>query len=412
MELTQRPVFFKETNPDKISFYLWGIFAICFLAHIVSGIISTMVPAYLPSMIDYFSKNQQVNEFEAGSFINSFYLVGWALGGMTLGYISDRLGRVKTFAICLAWLGVWTFLLTLSISWQAVAVFRFLAGLGTGGIMVVAMTFLSEIWPQKTRAVIIGIVSIGFPIGIFSSGIIIYLVDDWKTAMNFGVIPIVLSVLVIYWAMESPKWTEARISRHNSPKVKTWNLPNLWASTIIFGSMVIGLWSAFSWIPTWAQSLIEDSDGQKERGIIMMLLGFFGILGGACSGWAIKWLGVRKSMIFCFCGVALISILLYGGVKTFSIWIYILSALLSLIFGMSQGILSFFVPQLFPVPKRAFATGISFNTGRFITAIAVFSVGGLVGLFGSYGNSLLAFTFVFIPGLIATLNVKTSEQNY
>ncbi len=31
---------------------------------------------------------------------------------------------------------------------------------------------LFEIWPQKTRSVMIGIDSIGFPIGIFSSGLI------------------------------------------------------------------------------------------------------------------------------------------------------------------------------------------------------------------------------------------------
>ena len=139
-----------------------------------------------------------------------------------------------------------------------------------------------------------------------------------------------------------------------------------------------------------------------------MLLGIFGVLGGSFAGWVVNMLGVKRALVGCYCSVILISFMLYGLIRDFTVWIYFLTAMLSFAFGVSQGLLSSFIPQLFPTSIRAFATGISFNLGRVITAFAVFLIGGSVVFFGSYGNSLLFFSFIFIPGLIAALRVKSS----
>jgi len=44
------------------------------------------------------------------------------------------------------------------------------SGFGVGGVLVVTVTLLLEVWPLKSRAIIIGIISVAFPIGIFSAG--------------------------------------------------------------------------------------------------------------------------------------------------------------------------------------------------------------------------------------------------
>lgn len=399
-------------NAENIGISLWKIFVACFVGHVFCGILSTLVSAYLPTILEDFGQTLPAQAQTTGAYINSLYILGWAIGGMVAGFLSDRFGRVKTIGISLLWISFWTLVLPFSPTWQFLAIARLMGGLGTGGVMVVAMALLSETWPPKSRAVAIGLVSVGFPIGIFSSGIITYLVGSWMTAMNFGIAPLLLSVFVFFGVSESQQWLHSKNLQHQVVRTNPFQLPNLWASTIIFGSMVIGLWSAFSWIPTWAQSLIIDSDGQSERGIIMMLLGLFGILGGSISGSIVNRIGVKKSLVFCFCCVMVISFTLYGLVREFSNLIYPLIALLSFSFGISQGLLSAFVPQLFPVTSRAFATGISFNLGRIITAAAVFSIGGLVSFFGSYGNSLLVFSLVFIPGFLATLKVNPHNSNY
>ena len=131
-----------------------------------------------------------------------------------------------------------------------------------------------------------------------------------------------------------------------------------------------------------------------------MLLGIVGVTGGFLSGWIAKTIGVRRAMMCCFSGCGLMSVLLFGLNSGFSWSIYVETAFLSLFFGTSQGLLSFYIPQLFPPAIRAGATGLCFNVGRALTTAAVFFLGALVTFFGGYGNALLLFSLVFVVGFI------------
>lgn len=166
--------------------------------------------------------------------------------------------------------------------------------------------------------------------------------------------------------------------------------------------MLIGLWAIFSWLPTWIQSLITTGDAQKERGLSMMMLGMGGLTGGFLSGWLINAIGVKKSMLLCFSVCAVMSLILFKTNAVFSSIIYVEIIILALFFGASQGVLSVYIPDLFPVDIRGTATGFCFNTGRVLTAIAVLFVGVLVTELGGYGNSLFIFSLVFLAGLVVT----------
>jgi MFS-type transporter involved in bile tolerance (Atg22 family) len=80
--------------------------------------------------------------------------------------------------------------------------------------------------------------------------------------------------------------------------------------------------------------------------------------------------------------------------------------ILALFFGASQGVLSVYIPNLFPVTIRGTATGFCFNTGRLFTATAVLFVGILVSELGGYSNSLFIFSLVFVIGLAVTFFTK------
>jgi MFS family permease len=82
-------------------------------------------------------------------------------------------------------------------------------------------------------------------------------------------------------------------------------------------------------------------------------------------------------------------------------------ALLVFFFGISQGALAVYIPELFPTEVRASATGFCFNVGRIFTATVVFFIGALVTILGGYGNSIFVFSFIFIVGFVATLITKS-----
>jgi len=212
-------------------------------------------------------------------------------------------------------------------------------------------------------------------------------------------LPIGLAIIGIFTLKESAYWKNST-KEAKAGQATAYDRKNLVRGAIIFGSMLIGLWGMFSWIPTWVQSLLGTTDGQQERGIAMMLLGAGGLSGGFASGWVSNALGVRRAMMLCFTGCIIMSLLLFGLNTTFSEVIFIELAFLSFFFGISQGLLSIYIPQLFPVRIRGTFTGICFNIGRIVTAIAIFFVGFLVTFFHGYGNTLLAFAGIFIIGFI------------
>ena len=142
-----------------------------------------------------------------------------------------------------------------------------------------------------------------------------------------------------------------------------------------------------------------------------MCLGMGGLTGGFFSGWLVNLVGLRKSLIYCFAVCSVVSFILFKTNSSFSSIIYGEIALLALFFGASQGILSLYIPLLFPTAIRASATGFCFNIGRLFTGAAVLTVGILVTALGGYSNALFIFSFVFIIGLLAVLFIKNIEPN-
>jgi MFS family permease len=398
----------QEIPAEKIDVYLWMAFGICFLGNILGGTISTLMSVYLPVVVKSLLGEVGSEQLSyVSAYISALFLVGWALGGFTWGMVSDKIGRARALVLCISCYGVFTWLIHFAATWEQVVVLRLISGFGVGGVLVISATFLSEIWPQRSRSIIIGIVSIGFPIGVFSAGLTNYIVSDWRQAFLIGLLPFSLAILSIWLLKESDQWQTAKLSTSRDRFVfAKEHRSNIVKGVIVFGTMLIGLWAIFSWLPTWVQSLLTSSDGQTERGLTMMLLGAGGLTGGFFSGWVSNALGVRRAMMLCFMGCIIMSLLLFKLNTSFSTIIYIETAALALFFGISQGLLSIYIPQLFPVNIRATATGICFNVGRLVTATAVFFVGTLVSVLGGYGNTILTFSMVFVIGFVTLYLTK------
>jgi MFS family permease len=289
--------------------------------------------------------------------------------------------------------------------WSWVMVSRFFSGVGVGGVLVTTTIMVAEVWDHKNKAIALGILSITIPVGIFSAGIIDYFISDWRQAFYIGWIPILLALSSIQFLHESTQWEEG-LTTHNTNKKGKASVFNkdtrkeLISGCVIFGTMLIGLWAVFAWLPTWVQSLTLHTDGQKERGISMMLFAVGGLTGGFISGWIANAIGLRKTMMVCFAGCFLMSCILFKLNTTITFITYAEMALIALFFGISQGVLNVYIPELFPTETRAASTGFCFNVGRLFTAIGVFFVGSLVTFLGGYGNTIFIFSFVFLAGFL------------
>jgi len=400
---------------QTITAYHILLFCICFTGTALAGTVSTLMSVYLPVAVkDLLGSETTDGLNNISAYINAIFIIGAAFGGFICGVISDRAGRKTGVIVSIAAYGLFTFLTGFMNSWWAVVICRFFSGFGLGGVLVTTTTLMMEEWPKKTRAIFIGILSISIPVGIFSAGVIDYFVSSWRQAFLVGIIPLFISIISIWLLRESTSWKFEKNNFDGTKKKENildkHHRKDLIAGSVIFGTMLIGLWAIFSWLPTWINTLVISGDGQKERGLSMMMLGMGGLAGGFMSGWLINAIGSRKSMLLSFIVCALVSFILLKTNSAVSVVVYVEIALLALFFGISQGVLSVYIPAMFPVAIRGTATGFCFNIGRIFTAIAVLFVGVLVSELGGYSNSLFTFSLVFIIGLIFTFYSKEKKD--
>ena len=210
---------------------------------------------------------------------------------------------------------------------------------------------------------------------------------------------------------DEPAWQAARSETPHSQRrselgtlISPAHRADFLLGATIFGAMSVGLWATFSWLPAWAESLMAPgAGGQQERGVLVMVLGMGGIVGGALSGFLANRFGRRGTLLFSFAGAFVASMILFLANSTFTQAVFVQTAVLALFFGISQGTLTVYIPELFPTGVRATATGICFNMGRIVTSVAVFFVGVLVPILGGYGTSLSVFSGMYLIGFVATL---------
>ena len=386
-----------------------ALFLICFFSSMFGGTVSTLMSVYLPDAIkDLIHNSSAQNIDNISATINAIFIFGWTAGGIIWGIFCDTLGRKKSFVYATLCYGLFTILTGLSPTWFSVVICRFLSGFGIGGVLVITTMLISEGYLEKKREVLLGILSISIPVGIFSAGLLTYFVSQWRYAFLVGAIPVFLSGMAVFFFTESEKWTIARQkgneARNNLNQLfSKENSKNLIMGSLVFGAALIGLWATFSWLPFWIQNLVSGTSGQKERGLAMMLMGGGGLLGGFISGWVVHALGLKRTLLICFGASFILAFILFRLTTTLLLSTYLQIAFITIFFGMSQGALSMYIPELFPTSLSATATGVCFNLGRIITGVAVFFIGSLVEMLGGYGNAIFYFDFVFLIGFIITL---------
>jgi MFS family permease len=311
--------------------------------------------------------------------------------------------------------GLFAIITGLSSSWFLVSICRFFSGFGIGGVLVTTVILIAELWKDKTRAIIQGIVSLAMPVGFFAAGAINNFTEDWRTAFLIGIIPLLLAIIAAFTLPESEKWKD---NRSGSKQKENTGKPlfaaeyrkNLMTGSIVFGAMLIGLWAVFSWAPTWVQSISSSTNVQDQRGLTMMILAAGGIAGSFFSGWIVNAIGINKTMLICFAVCFIFTIVVFKLNKDVTVVTFAEMGVLAFFFGISQGALAVYIPALFPINIRASATGFCFNAGRLFTGTVVFFIGALVTMLGGYGNAVFIFSFVFIIGLLATLFSKEARS--
>ncbi|HEY6457570.1 MAG TPA: MFS transporter [Steroidobacteraceae bacterium] len=152
------------------------------------------------------------------SWLSYTQMGGMAIGSVLLGWVSDHIGRKKAYFTCLALLFGGSLLCYAATNIATLASYRFITGLGLGGITPLATTLISEWTPKRVRSLIVACVIVSVPLGGSLAGLIAgWLIPTygWRSMFLFGaVVPLVL--LLLFWLLlpESPKYLALRPALH------------------------------------------------------------------------------------------------------------------------------------------------------------------------------------------------------
>ena len=98
--------------------------------------------------------------------VNSAALAGSLCGSLVLGRMADRIGRRAIFQSSILWYAAFTAVTALAWGPWSVMTFRFLAGLGLGGMLVVDPSMLTEYLPPQRRGRLLVFLDFWWPVGL------------------------------------------------------------------------------------------------------------------------------------------------------------------------------------------------------------------------------------------------------
>jgi len=146
--------------------------------------------------------------------VNSAALAGSLVGSLTLGRLADRIGRRAIFQYSILWYASFTAITALSWGPWSVMTFRFLAGLGLGGMLVVDPSMLAEYLPPQRRGRLLVFLDFWWPVGLLLATGLSFLFlgpnfhrfGDWSWRYLFlaAAFPAFLAFLVRRTLPESP----------------------------------------------------------------------------------------------------------------------------------------------------------------------------------------------------------------
>lgn len=137
--------------------------------------------------------------------------VGAIIGAYFWGALADACGRRPIFISTLATAAIGTGIMALTPDrgWPFLVVFRFVVGLGVGGLYVVDLPLVQEFVPTRRRGLLGGIVTAFIPLGVLLGSLLaagLSPIIGWRGLFLIGLAPMLVCLAVRTWVPESPRW--------------------------------------------------------------------------------------------------------------------------------------------------------------------------------------------------------------
>jgi MFS family permease len=344
-----------------------------------------------------------------GGAMASLTLAASAVGGLIFGVVADKLGRTRALSLSILIYSIFTFACGLAQNVWQFAIFRVLLGLGMGGEWASGATLVSETWPEQHRGKALGIMQSCWAIGYGLAAVVVAIVlpqFGWRAVFFVGIIPALFTLWIRRSVKEPAMWINANKTGAKGARGATgakgprFPLRVAVFLTLMNTATMFAWWGLNLWVPSYlslpsTQGGVGLATETMSLFVIAMQVGMW--LGYVTFGFIADRFGRRPTYIT-YLLVAAVLVWYYGFAR--DPWVLLVLGPFVAFFG--TGYFSGFgavASEIFPTSIRATALGVTYNSGRLLSAIAPFIVGSMAQSRG-FGA---AFTLTAIAFMIAAV---------
>jgi MFS transporter, AAHS family, benzoate transport protein len=435
-----QPIATTRTSAGATSRAARWVAVLCWVAVLLDGFDLVVVGTVVPAL-------QQPEEWGlsgAGTtFVITIGLVGMMIGALTIGTLTDLVGRRKALIGAVTSFSVLTLLCAFAPNPEVFGVLRFLAGLGLGGCLPTAIAMVNEFTRAGRNGRATTTVMTGYHVGaVLTAALAILVVQPlgWRWMFVIGALPaLVLVPLMLRRLPESPAWLIAHGRRAEAQEIARRHgleleapaapvephageanaggaaatLKTLFTRRYARTSVAVGITSFMglllvyglnNWLPTIMKAAHYDLGAALAFLLVLNVGAIAGLLVAGAVGDRV---GIRTAAIIWFACAAVFLALL--SVRLPTAGLYVLVFLTGCFVFSSQVLVYAFVSATYPSQVRATALGWSAGAGRAGAIVGPVITGALFAAGNAFPWGFYVFSVVGLLGALA-LAVAPARQ--
>ncbi|HLJ15828.1 MAG TPA: MFS transporter [Bryobacteraceae bacterium] len=383
---------------------------------------------------------------QIGLLISASY-VGQLAGALVFSALAEKVGRIRGTTAAIAIMSVMSFGCALAGNFPALLVCRLVQGIGVGGEMPVAATYINELSRAHGRGRFFLLYEMIFPLGLMATGQIgAWTVPSfgWSSIFLLGGVPGLVITFLVARLPESPRWLisqgriaeaeriveqiEASTARRVAPGPASTAVPTVdltkrgrWTEVLshLYRGRTLIVWtlwaSAFfianglnNWMPSLYNTVYHLNLRESLRAASMTNVAQVLVL--LVCAFSIDRVGRRNWTVAAFVsgGVLLAVLGILGAHSARSVML--LGTLGYGLIGSINAVLYLYTPEIYPTRIRAIGCGLATSWLRIASAAGPALVGFLVDAKGIDSVFLMFAAMSVIGAVAATRMVETSDR--
>ena len=344
----------------------------------------------------------------SASLISVVGLVGVMVGALAAGTLADLLGRRRAMLLTVVAFSVLTLACAFATGPVSFGALRFLAGLGLGGVLPVALATVVETGRAGRAGSATTTLMTGYHVGAVVTsalGILVIPALGWQAMFVIGAIPalVLVPLLARYLPDTLPVARETAAGPRTNPVRELVRGGYLRISVAFWVASFMGLLLVYG-LNTWLPEIMRAAGYELGAALALLLVLNVGAIAGLLvAGRVADRIGVRRAGIGWFVAAAVFLALL--AVRLPGVGVYV-SVFLAGVFVFSSQVLVYaYIGERYPQAVRATALGAASGIGR-LGAISGPALGGaLLGAGIAYPFGFFAFAGVAALGALSVLGV-------